>query len=665
MRRPIPVADPAVQSAAVVMPALHGRRSDALDIDPPTAHASPSASSTTTSSTPEVDVVVLTWNDGEMLDRAVRSALDSVGVDVRVWVVDNGSEPPARIDHVTCAGEPSATRRDAATVTRGRVHLLRNERNRGVAAARNQGVSRGEAPFVLLLDSDAVLEPGCVGALLDALAEPGVGLAAPVFVGQRPEQSAGRRPSLRVKAARALNRRDDYDRTRIGDQSVWPVDFAIGACQLFRREAWDAVGGLDEGYFYGPEDVDFCDRLSRAGWNLVQVLDARCEHPARRRHKNLLTLQGVRHGAAVCRHLLSRRLRDIGTRRGIASDRFAATPTSERERSVTTMQDDTVGWPRVSRVRAATREPAAPERSGSATAAPVDVCIVAYGDPDGVGRLTSTLRSHRQVGRVLIADHRGDTFTAAVEAGAELWVDTSNPGFGIGMNRLVSQSDAPYVLLMNPDAVLRPAAIEHGLAALADPEVVAVQGLIRTTSTGALERAGGGETRPVDLWGRAFGARRLLAIPGMGPLVGVLARSVATPHLRRGPSEPVDVETLAATAILVRREALLSAGGFDEAFFLYGEDLDLCRRLRGAGGRLRYLPVEWALHESGGTAAGWFERELRWWEGTLTFCTRWWTPRDRRSARMASRVMAWRMGVRSPGRVGQARRAFASAIRTD
>ena len=46
---------------------------------------------------PEVDVVILTWNDGPLLDAAVDSALVSQGVDVRVFVVDNGSDPPATV----------------------------------------------------------------------------------------------------------------------------------------------------------------------------------------------------------------------------------------------------------------------------------------------------------------------------------------------------------------------------------------------------------------------------------------------------------------------------------------------------------------------------------------------------------------------------------------
>ena len=69
------------------------------------------------------------------------------------------------------------------------------------------------------------------------------------------------------------------------------------------RSAFDQVAGLDETYFYGPEDVDFCLRLRERGWRIVQLEAALVHHPPRRRNRRLFTRRGMRHARAVCRHL--------------------------------------------------------------------------------------------------------------------------------------------------------------------------------------------------------------------------------------------------------------------------------------------------------------------------------------------------------------------------
>ncbi len=250
---------------------------------------------------PVVDVVIITWNDGPLLDRALSSALASTGVAVRVLVVDNGSDPPVR-----CDGDPS-------------VVLVTNDVNRGIAPARNQGARLGSSPLICFLDSDAVLAPQALARLAEALlADPQIALAAPVFVGQPAAASGGRAPTFGRKVARVAGWSDRYvELDRAAGATSWDVDFAIGACQVVRRTAFEKVGGLDESYFYGPEDVDFCLRLREAGWRLVQVADAPVEHPPRRRNRRLLTRRGARHAWAVCRHLWRHR----GFQRRVAGGR--------------------------------------------------------------------------------------------------------------------------------------------------------------------------------------------------------------------------------------------------------------------------------------------------------------------------------------------------------
>lgn len=236
-------------------------------------------------------MVILTWNDGELLDVAVRSALASEGVDSRIVVIDNASEPPALADH-------------------DGVLLVRNAANAGVSGGRNQGAALGHAPLLCFLDSDAELAPHSLRVLAGALDDPSVAVAVPVFAGQRPEASGGRAPTFSVKLARGLGRRDTYEpMPRPAGDGSWDVDFGIGACQVIRREVFDEVGGLDASIFYGPEDVDFCLRVKAAGYRVVQVEGAEVRHPPRRAFRKPLTTKGLKHGWTIFRHLWRHRAR--------------------------------------------------------------------------------------------------------------------------------------------------------------------------------------------------------------------------------------------------------------------------------------------------------------------------------------------------------------------
>jgi N-acetylglucosaminyl-diphospho-decaprenol L-rhamnosyltransferase len=277
------------------------------------------------------------------------------------------------------------------------------------------------------------------------------------------------------------------------------------------------------------------------------------------------------------------------------------------------------------------------------------VVIVAYNSRD---HLAACLERLSGAAEVVVVDHGSDgSAEVACGLGALVLRDPSNPGYGTGQNRGVAQTRSEYVLLLNPDALVDRAGVSEGLALLdSAPDVAAVQGVIRNRATGEPERSQGVALGPLHLLGRAFGARRLLRF---GPIRKLVRRSsIIADHVNRVPDASIDVESLAATALLVRRDAFDAVGGFDEGYFLYSEDLDLCRRLRTAGWRLMALPVEWAEHASGASSAGWWDRELVWWEGTLRYAARWWRPAAWRAAELATLVRILPMLARRPARSG-------------
>jgi GT2 family glycosyltransferase len=275
----------------------------------------------------------------------------------------------------------------------------------------------------------------------------------------------------------------------------------------------------------------------------------------------------------------------------------------------------------------------------------IDVVIVTYRSEGSIERCIASALEVDGLGRVVVVDHGDDASREVAAAlGAEVLVDETNPGFAAGQNRGVSATTSPYVLLLNPDATVVPAGIAAGRALLdADGTIGAVQGVVRNVVDDAVERSHGVEPGPVHLLGRALGARRLAALP--------VARSLArrsrllADHVERVVPVPVQVDYFAATALLVRRRAFDEVGGFDAGFFLYGEDIDLCRRLRTAGWRLVAIPDPWADHENGASSGSRDTRELHWWRGTMRFAAKWWSTPAWTVGLLAAAIRALRLAA--------------------
>lgn len=290
----------------------------------------------------------------------------------------------------------------------------------------------------------------------------------------------------------------------------------------------------------------------------------------------------------------------------------------------------------------------------------VDVVIVAYDSRDHLADCLAAARRLRDVGRIVVVDHGHDgSVNLARAAGVVALEDPSNPGFGAGQNRGVRATSAPYVLLLNPDAVPEPAGVAAGVTVLEDDaSVAATQGVIIDRASGAPQRSAGRELGPWHLLGRALGARRLLAL---APARRVAARLPTTAdHVDRVPASPVPVASVAATALLVRRAAFVDVGGFDERYFLYGEDLDLCRRWRATDWRLVALPERFAVHDGGASSDRWAARELAWWGGTMRFAAWWWGSGPWRAALGAAALQWLKLTLHEPRLAG---RAWHAAIR--
>ena len=211
-----------------------------------------------------VDVGVVTWNTARLTVDALRRLLDSdQGCDLRILVRDNASSD----------GTAEAISRDVPEA-----EIEAGSENLGFAAGMNRLIARSDAEWFFPLNSDAWPEPGAIGRLITVAREhSGAAAVAPRL--QRPdgdlEHSTYPFPSLKVAAATAIGSKISPERARrmmlVG---AWmhdeprAVDWAIGAALLMRKEALDDVGGFDERFFMYVEDLDWCWRARRRGWEI-------------------------------------------------------------------------------------------------------------------------------------------------------------------------------------------------------------------------------------------------------------------------------------------------------------------------------------------------------------------------------------------------------------
>ncbi len=213
------------------------------------------------SGAPEVAAVVVNYKTAALTVDAVAS-LRAEGVD-EIVVVDSGS------------GDDCATRLAAADPDAVFVPLARNI---GYGPAANAGARLTTEPVVIISNPDLTVAPGTVTALVKALAaDPRLGVIGPRI--DRPDgtryPSARSFPSLLDSLghgfAGLVTTDNPWSRRylRPDTDEAGPCDWVSGAFFAARRQAWEDVGGFDEGYFMFSEDVDLCWRLRKAGWGVA------------------------------------------------------------------------------------------------------------------------------------------------------------------------------------------------------------------------------------------------------------------------------------------------------------------------------------------------------------------------------------------------------------
>ena len=219
----------------------------------------------------ELSVIIVSYNTKDLLLECLTSVFgSSSGISCDVHVVDNGSE------------DGSA---DAVAQGFPNVRLIRNPDNRGFARACNQGLREAQGKYLLLLNSDAKIKSEALHemiAFMDKTPDAGAVGGQLIREDGSLQNSFDNFPDLCTellnKSLLKLLFPKRYPGKHLKFAGPVPVESLIGACMMVRREAMEAVGMLNEGYFFFLEETDWCLRMQERGWKIYFLPHVRILH---------------------------------------------------------------------------------------------------------------------------------------------------------------------------------------------------------------------------------------------------------------------------------------------------------------------------------------------------------------------------------------------------
>ena len=232
---------------------------------------------------------------------------------------------------------------------------------------------------------------------------------------------------------------------------------------------------------------------------------------------------------------------------------------------------------------------------------PVRVVVVTWNSADVLPGFLSSLReATASPYEVVVADNASPSGIPSVPGDVRLLETGGNLGYGKAANLGASGFDGDWLVVANPDVTWSPGALDALLAAAARwPEVGCLGPAIRTTDAKLYPSA-----RAFPSLGRGLGH----AVFGWWWPANPWTKSY-----RAEVGSPVEGTTgwLSGSLMVVRREAWEQVGGFDPKFFMYCEDMDLCRRLAEAGWQNVYVPSAVITHVGGHATRGASSEMLR------------------------------------------------------
>ena len=232
----------------------------------------------------DLSIIIVSWNVADLLANCLDSILSSP-------VSTEEAQANSPIVEIIVVDSHSSDQTVPMLHERyPQVKLLAQQENVGFTGGNNIGLAEAQGRYLLLLNPDTIVLSSAITDMMQYLDKnPDVGVVGPHTLNEDGTTQSTRRrfptfwiglfESTWLQRFAPKSLLDHYYVTKdTSPNATLDVDWVQGSAMMLRREVYEQIGGLDEGYFMYSEELDWCKRAKQAGWRVVFLGDAQIIH---------------------------------------------------------------------------------------------------------------------------------------------------------------------------------------------------------------------------------------------------------------------------------------------------------------------------------------------------------------------------------------------------
>lgn len=224
-----------------------------------------------------LSIIIVEYNSVDDINHCINALSEHIGIPFEIIVSSN-----------SCYD----TDKQKTLCQQSKAQWIFNQRNGGFAYAMNQGLKVAKGDFLVIMNSDCILESDLAKMVSFMNEHKEIGAIGPMIKDSKGNIQDTARPYVSVQRyilrqiRRILEHQVSILENKMDYSKIQTVDWIIGAFIMVTRKAYEATNGLDEHFFMYAEDLDWCSRIRKAGYEIVYYPQALISYKGSRRARS-------------------------------------------------------------------------------------------------------------------------------------------------------------------------------------------------------------------------------------------------------------------------------------------------------------------------------------------------------------------------------------------